>query len=228
VELALKRTDYIVIDDREAEPKDQKSSTGKKTSTGGIEELKEESPADLKPLSASELSSLGLSAASFIINNADPLETFLKVTQDFPKHSSAIAAHNATTEFLQEFHSNRAAMLPAGYNVLWINGVQMSQRQIDAFSLLEHLRKERKLITRFRDLGLSAQDAVSLLWHPALAEAQATGEPQRYDYRDEIEGRGVIIWLNNLEKDKRYEEWPTALVAVRTDLLASIICPECC
>lgn len=228
VELALKRTDYIVIDDREAEPKDQKSSTGKKTSTGGIEELKEESPADLKPLSASELSSLGLSAASFIMNNADPLETFLKVTQDFPKHSSAIAAHNATTEFLQEFHSNRAAMLPAGYNVLWINGVQMSQRQIDAFSLLEHLRKERKLITRFRDLGLSAQDAVSLLWHPALAEAQATGEPQRYDYRDEIEGRGVIIWLNNLEKDKRYEEWPTALVAVRTNLLASIICPECC
>ncbi|KAJ9210951.1 CAZyme family GT24 [Paecilomyces variotii] len=216
VELALKRTDYIVIDDREADPKDQKISAGKKASIAGIDDLKEESPVDLKPLSASELSGLGLSAASFIVNSADPLETFLKVTEDFPKHSSAIAAHNATIEFLKEFRSNRAGTLslPSGYNVMWINGVQMDPRQIDAFSLLEHLRKERMLITRFKDLGLSAQDAVNLLWHPALAEVQTTDEPQRYDYRDSTEGGDVIIWLNNIEKDKRYEGWPTALIAL--------------
>ncbi|KAL1865621.1 killer toxin resistant protein [Paecilomyces lecythidis] len=216
VELALKRTDYIVIDDREAEPKDQKSSAGKKPSIAGIDALKEESPADLKPLSSSELSSLGLSAASFIMNSANPLETFLKVVEDFPKHSSAIATHNATAEFLTEFRANRGGSLslPSGYNVMWINGVQISPRQIDAFSLLEHIRKERKLITRFKDLGLSAQDAVNLLWHPALTEVQTAQEPQRYDYRDKAEGGDVIIWLNNIEKDKRYEGWPTALVAL--------------
>lgn len=213
VELALKRTDYIVIDDREAEPKIQKDSKRRKPSA---EELKEEedSPADLKPLSSSEVLSLGLNAASFVMNSDNPLETLQKLSQDFPKHSSAIAAYNATDNFLNEFRSNRAQMLPAGHNVMWINGIQIDARQIDAFSLLEHLRRERKLIAGFRNLGLSAQEAVSLLSHEAVAETQVNNDPQRYDYRDNVEGGHVIIWLNDLEKDRRYEAWPSSLAAV--------------
>lgn len=211
VELALKRTDYIVIDDRDAEPMNEKEPKRRKPSA---EELKEDSPADLKPLSSSEVSSLGLNAASFVMNSDDPLETLQKLSEDFPKHSSAIAAYNATDNFLKEFRSNRALMFPAGHNVMWINGIQVDPRQVDAFSLLEHLRRERKLITGFRNLGLSAQEAVSLLSHEAVAETQVSNEPQRYDYRDTIEGGHVIIWLNDLEKDKRYEGWPSSLTAV--------------
>jgi hypothetical protein len=36
----------------------------------------------------------------------------------------------------------------------------------------------------------------------------------RYDYRDEKDGGGVIIWLNNLEKDSRYRDWPSGLSAL--------------
>jgi UDP-glucose:glycoprotein glucosyltransferase len=104
-------------------------------------------------------------------------------------------------------------MIPSGGNLMWINGVQIDQRQIDAFSLLDHLRRERKLIEKFRGLGLSAQDTVKLLSHPLLAESHADVDSQRYDYRDELDGGEVIIWLNNLEKDSRYQEWPTGLEA---------------
>jgi UDP-glucose:glycoprotein glucosyltransferase len=105
-------------------------------------------------------------------------------------------------------------MLPSGANALWINGVQIDPRQIDAFFLVDHLRRERKLMESFRSLGLTAKEAVDILSHDSVTESVAQDIAQRYDYRDEIEGGGVVIWLNDLEKDARYESWPGDLVGV--------------
>jgi UDP-glucose:glycoprotein glucosyltransferase len=216
VELALKRTDYIVIDDRAAEQLEEKGAKGSPTDP---DEIKEDAPEDLQPLSSSEVTRLGLNSVSYVMDSADPLDTLIRMSQNFPKYSSIVAAHNATGEVAQEIRHNRLKTLPGGYNVMWINGIQMDKQQIDAFSLLEHLRRERKLIEKFRCLGLSANDAVKLLSHSLLTEAQAGGEEQRYDYRDNLEGGQVIIWLNNLEKDDRYETWPGDLDSVRISFI---------
>lgn len=208
VELALKRTDYIVIDDRDAEERGTGSfESGKSDATG--DDLD-----DLRPLSSSEVSRLGLNTVGYVLDSDDPFDTLVKLSQDFPKYSARVAAHNVSTELLQDIRSSRLRMLPPGLNVLWINGVQIEPRQVDAFTLLDHLRRERKLIEKFRNLGLSATDAVELLSHPLLGEALARDGPQRYNYRDDIEGGGVIMWLNNLEKDARYESWPSELAGV--------------
>lgn len=210
IELALKRTDYIVIDDRDAEQRDESSKDS--TTTG---QLKEDAPDDLRPLSSSEVSRLGMNSAAYVMDSEDPLGTLLKLSQNFPRYSSTVAAHNATKELRNEIRVNRARMIPPGYNVMWINGVQIDSRQIDAFSLLENLRRERRLIEKFRDLGISGQEAVKLLSHPLLAEAHSDDDLQRYDFRDQLEGGDVIIWLNNLEKDSRYKAWPGDLESVR-------------
>lgn len=115
---------------------------------------------------------------------------------------------------MKEHQANREQLLPAGYNVLWINGVQIPQRDVNPFTLLEHLRRERSLINGVRRQGLSGPEAIDLLSNSAITETQADDEPQRYDFRDEIEGGRVIIWLNDIEKDKRYEDWPSSLAAV--------------
>ena len=205
VELALKRTDYIVIDDREA------SSSQPEAETMPEKFDEEDVPADIKPLSKSELASLGVNAASYVMSSSDPFDTLIKVSQDFPKYSAAIANHNATEGFLSAFKANKEEFLPAGYNIMWINGLQIGPRDINAYSLLEHLRNERRLINSFRDEGLSAAEAINLLSHGDIAQAQVEDEPQRYDYRDELEGGKVVIWLNDIEKDKRYERWPSTL-----------------
>lgn len=146
----------------------------------------------------------------------DPLDTLVKLSQDFPKYSSTIAAYNSSADLLSEIKANRLGMLPSGSNALWINGVQIDPRQIDAFFLVDHLRRERKLIESFRSLGVTAKEAVDLLTHEIVTESVAQDTPQRYDYRDEIEGGGVIIWLNDLEKDAKYQSWPGDLTAVST------------
>ncbi|EAW23905.1 putative UDP-glucose:glycoprotein glucosyltransferase [Aspergillus fischeri NRRL 181] len=208
VELALKRTDYIVIDDRDAGKRSQKDSGSSESAS-----VEEESPDDLGALSSSEVARLGLNTVSYVMDSEEPLDTLVRISQDFPKHSAKIAAYSASDALLKDIRTSRLGMLPSGVNAMWINGVQIDPRQVDAFTLLDHLRRERKLIDKFRGIGLSAKEAVDLLCHQTLGETLAKDSPPRYNYRDQIEGGGVIIWMNDLEKDTKYQSWPDDLSA---------------
>lgn len=210
VALQLKRTDYIVIDDRQAAESDK--NTAQKPMDTDLNS--EEDVADLKPLSKDDVADLGLKAASFVTQSEQPMDTLLKLVQDFPKYSSIIASHNASDAFVEEHIKNREQLLPTGYNVIWINGVQVPTRDVNPYSLLAHLRRERKLVNGIRSQGLSGPEVISLLSHSAIAETQSESEPQRYDFRDATEGGDVIIWLNDIENDDRYENWPTDLRAL--------------
>jgi UDP-glucose:glycoprotein glucosyltransferase len=217
VELALKKTDYIVIDDREAEAGSDQKPIGAEVVLG------EEEVTDLKALSKSELASLGLKTASYIMQSEKPFETLLKIVQDFPKYSTSIAAHNASEKFVAEHEANRLQMVPAGANVMWMNGVQLIDRQIEPFNLVDMLRRERKLISGVKNLGLTGKQAVSLLGHPKVSSAKPDDEPLRFDWRDEAEEGRVILWLNDLEQDERYEDFPTSLMSVSTPALVSVV-----
>jgi UDP-glucose:glycoprotein glucosyltransferase len=206
VELALKKTDYIVIDDRDA------ADSGKgKQAVLGNDKVEEELVDDLRPLPASELLEL---ASSYVMSSKSPLNELQKLTQDFPKFSHVIGSQSVSKDFMVEHKNNREVLVPPGYNVIWINGVQIESRQVDPFTLLNHLRRERTLIHGFRQLGLTGPEAIGLLSHTAISESISNDEPQRYDFRDDIEANGVIIWLNDIEKDKRYSGWPTNVEAV--------------
>jgi UDP-glucose:glycoprotein glucosyltransferase len=143
--------------------------------------------------------------------------------QDFPKYSSIIAGHNVSESFLEEHAKNRELLLPTGFNMIWINGIQIPARDVNPYSLLAHLRRERSLVNGIRSQGLSAPDVVALLSHDAISATQSEEEPQRYDFRDEIEGGNVIIYMNNIEKDSRYETWPSELRTVRRHEQAPLI-----
>ena len=216
VELALKRTDYIVIDDREGETADKEG--GDITAKSEDVSLETEDIDDLKPLSSSQLLGLGLKASSFILASEDPFDTLLKVSRDFPKHSSILSKLNASEEFVAEHFANRDKFLPAGYNVVWMNGMQVEARQMNAYSLLAQLRRERRLVSSFQDVGLSGAEAISLISHSSVGELKSEGDVQRYDYRDTLEGGNVILWLNDIEKDRRYDSWPSHASAVSKKL----------
>jgi UDP-glucose:glycoprotein glucosyltransferase len=209
VELALKRTDYIVIDDRLQDEESHHDKTGAGAGLDSSEDV-----VDIKPLAASDLSSLGLKSTSFILQSDDPLETLIKLTQDLPKFLTTIVAHNVSVEFEKEFRLSSLQGVPDGLNMLWLNGVQLIERQIQPFALIERLRQERKLIDGFRALGLNGKQAVSILGHQDVATAKEGSEALRYDWTDRLEDGRVIIWLNDIENDDIYEEYPKSLKSV--------------
>ncbi|UNI17283.1 killer toxin resistant protein [Purpureocillium takamizusanense] len=208
VELALKKTDYIVIDDRESHHEFEKP-LGSDAVLNEIEEV-----ADLQPLSASELGPLGIKTASFIQRSTEPFATLVKVTQDFPRYAASLASHNVSQEFLAEAEENRAKLVRGGINFLWMNGRQLIERQIEPFNLVEMLRRERMLIRGVRSLGLDGKQAVSLLGHEAVSSAKEDDESLRYDWTDREEHGHVIIWLNDLENDVQYAEYPKELASL--------------
>jgi UDP-glucose:glycoprotein glucosyltransferase len=211
VELVLKRTDYIVIDDRES------ATNHESQKPIGTETLfDDEDSTDIRPLSSSELATLGLKTASFIQHSGSPFQTLVKLMQDFPRFSASISAHNVSEEFSAAYEEVAAQRIPKGVNAIWINGVQLIERQIEPFALVERLRGERKLIDGVRSLGLNAKQAISLLGHESVVEAKTGDEDAvRYDWTDRNEDGRVIIWLNDLESDSRYHEYPRTVASVR-------------
>jgi UDP-glucose:glycoprotein glucosyltransferase len=212
VELQLKRTDYIVIDDREAT-----EATADQAHDRGSTEVVldgEGDVSDLKPLAASELAGLGLNTASFIIESESSFETLIKLTQDFPKFSTSLAARNVSDKFIAEHRQNREIAGPAGVNALWMNGVQLTERQIDPYTLVNSIRRERAFMKGAMDLGLTTKEAVSLLGHREITMASTIEDGPRFDWRDQLEDGRVIIWLNNIEKDKRYATFSSSLSTV--------------
>ncbi|KAJ3497246.1 hypothetical protein NLG97_g2045 [Lecanicillium saksenae] len=207
VELALKRTDYIVIDDRESQ---NDANAQKPLNTEAI--FEEQELTDIRPLSTSELASLGMKSASFIQSSKNPFETLVKLMQDFPKFSASISAHNVSTSFSDEYQRGHIQRVPRGVNALWMNGLQLIERQIEPYALVEMLRRERKIIDTVRKLGFDGADAISILGHEKVAAAKSdAGDSIRYEWTDRSEEGYAIIWLNDLEKDARYAQYPDEL-----------------
>ena len=86
--------------------------------------------------------------------------------------------------------------------------------------LVRALLNEQKLIRSFEKLGMDAPKAIDIMTHPSLAkmEASQAGEPTDvYDVRSDL-----VLWCNNLEKDKRYKKWSNNLMDVG---FFYILCP---
>lgn len=66
------------------------------------------------------------------------------------------------------------------------------------------MRKERQLVNQLVSAGLSRSEAVEVLTHASLTKPSAGQLLEgMFDASDRKDGGGVIIWLNDLEKDER-------------------------
>jgi UDP-glucose:glycoprotein glucosyltransferase len=156
------------------------------------------------------LSDLGYQAVQLITGSSSPLDTLQHLSQDFPSQSLKIAAVEVDVELIAHLRENNK-IVPGGENLLWINGLHIQPAKVEAFNLLSVMRRERTLINALRSLGLTNSQAVQFLSHSTIAEKVETGQTNRFDVRDDIEGGNVIIWLNDLEKDSRYNTWPQGI-----------------
>lgn len=84
--------------------------------------------------------------------------------------------------------------------------ISLTNFYVRTHRLLRLLRKERALILSLTSLGLSPGEAVDLLTHPAIGDAQSTKgvTDGLFDASDRLEEGKAIVYWNDIEKDKRY------------------------
>ncbi|KAI9266794.1 UDP-glucose:glycoprotein glucosyltransferase-domain-containing protein [Phascolomyces articulosus] len=210
VEMALKKTDYLVIDDREAQQgssvKGKLASFGKKLSQTLFDD---NAPSKIEPLTSAEIHELGLKATQFVKKSDHPLSTLVQLSQDFPQHGRRISDLSLHTDLTGEVLENRRSF--SSENAMWLNGLVLDETEVDPFSLLRALEREQKLTQSFENLGIDASEAIDIMSHKALSKMETNqqgGEPTDvYDVRSDL-----VIWWNNLEKDKRYKNWSKSLM----------------
>ncbi|TGZ85725.1 hypothetical protein EX30DRAFT_393051 [Ascodesmis nigricans] len=206
VGLALKKTDYMVMDDRDLGDGAEETGKGSIKTSETQAVLEDSESQDITPLQGKDLAGLGYKAASFIMASENPFDTLQKLSQDFPKYQAKLAAVETDEELVDELGDNWDMLFGPGVNQMFINGLQMEDSHINVFGLIEHLRGETRLIDGFKKLGLNTTEVMKLLTHETLTQAKAD-KTQRFDYRDVKEGGDVIFWLNDLEKDARYKDF---------------------
>ena len=88
---------------------------------------------------------------------------------------------------------------------LFINGLQFDMDYVDIFTILEALKSEAKVLDGLGRLDIEDSIASKLI---ALDFTNA-GSKQNYgiDVRD-----SAVNWVNDLEKDKMYKNWPDSVM----------------
>ncbi|KAJ3081694.1 hypothetical protein HK102_002197, partial [Quaeritorhiza haematococci] len=96
VELAIKSTEYKVIDDRNLQSgedtKDEDDDTSHDASDShSLDSVLDSTTPSVKALTKEELHELGMKVSTFVANSTNPLQTLVKVTQDLPKYAHILA-----------------------------------------------------------------------------------------------------------------------------------------
>ncbi|CAG8465507.1 9724_t:CDS:10 [Cetraspora pellucida] len=213
VELALKNTDYIVLDDRKVETDDVNENDNQEPmlqERSSIDHLFDQQISEIKPLKYGEIKDLGLKAAQFVLEAQNPLLALSQLSQDFPKYSGPISQITLNSTWEAEVQLNQQYIMDIDKNSIWINGLILDPNSVNPFSLLKTMRRERQIMLSLKSLGLSLQQTVELLASPIISESKYSQDIFRgvFDVRDKSEKEHVVVWLNDLEKEVRYAHWP--------------------
>lgn len=200
-EVYIKRTDYLVIDDRDSKGKSSEDELKEDVSKDGDKESSDsstlKSDSEGATISKGALGTLGFRAARFILNNQNKFEALVNVSLDFPKYSHAISELSPDRMVFSEL--SEAGLRP-GSNALYINGAPIDNVKDDVFSIVKVIDRERKFMDQFKKIGIPSKTALDLVL--AESEEAVAEENVRYDYRSPS-----IIWFNDLAKDERYSRW---------------------
>ncbi|QRV75871.1 glycosyltransferase family 24 protein [Ceratobasidium sp. AG-Ba] len=232
VALDLKKMDYLALDDRGPRSQGSKNdneATGESAWEDYISTILAEHPhqeLDLTtPLTEPEIASLPYLATHLVMTSKEPLKALTHLSQNFPKHAVSLARRWDTnrTEELATKHENigeevqaNMHMVAGAGNMAWLNGMHISENDMNPLSLLRLFRRERQVMSSLTNAGLTPEQAIGVLANGNIGKAAtATSATDGvFDASDRLEGGKAITWLNDIEKDKRYARWPNSLTVL--------------
>ncbi|KAJ2334333.1 killer toxin resistant protein, partial [Coemansia sp. RSA 2681] len=208
--LALKSTEYKVIDDRDLDSSHTRPKLAVQDRDSGGDSLlfeAEQEPA-IKGLSEKLVARLGIQATQMVLQADDKLAVLKQLAQDLPRYAhllSEVAVNQTVASDVRAFAELEVRPLFA------INGVSIDSDDLDPFKLLEHIRRENEVIGHLEAAGLTQSQAIDLMIEAGSAAGDgAEGNDElTFDMRDRSSDKKTVLWLNDLERDSRYAMWPS-------------------
>jgi len=232
VELAIKNMEYKAVDDRQKEGGaedsgdfeeemeldgfDFKILTQRKPQLDiQLRSFREALLSDLHKGDSSEikvwaLKDLGVQASQRILQSDEPLRLIRDLSHNLPTLVSSVSRMRVNPEIKAELERNRQIVNP-GTNKLNVNGRPIDlDDDLNPFRLIDILRAETELMDKIMSLGFDDKSARKLILAP-LGPADPYNPPVfKMDLREEEH----LFWVNNLESDPQYNDWPRSLEAL--------------
>ncbi|XP_061648088.1 UDP-glucose:glycoprotein glucosyltransferase 2 isoform X4 [Phyllopteryx taeniolatus] len=230
VELAIKSTEYKAVDDTQV--KDSKTiikaeedhndevqgfffGTLKKSHPELQEQLGElrkhllDSTNDMAPLKVWELQDLSFQAAARILSvpKFDTLKLMRDLSQKFPSKARSLTRVAVNSKMRKEIEENQKHLsetigVHPGDGELFINGLPIDLEVHNAFSILEILRSEARVLEGLHNLGVKGEHQGTLLRLPANHVTDSYGLDIRHP---------AVMWMNDIENDPMYSSWPAGV-----------------
>ncbi|KAJ3023155.1 hypothetical protein HKX48_004096 [Thoreauomyces humboldtii] len=209
VELALKSTEYKVVDDRDTHGQKDAPTINRSEQNAELQE----DPPRIVPLTSNQTQGkrpMNPARRVWIANPAEnPLLSLRDISQNFPKFAHILKDISLDAELADKVAANQRKM-PGMRNRIWINGFEQELTKLDIFNLQKTLRAESSRVSELMALNLTSVQAVNILSTPLLQKGGLeVAWGKGFDVRSEI-----VIWWNDLEKDKRYKSWPKGIAEV--------------
>jgi UDP-glucose:glycoprotein glucosyltransferase len=182
-------------------------------------------------------------AVSYIKQSPLPLQTLSRLAQDFPVYAQALANQTIDRKLISDIRGNQRQGLPAGRDLLWLNGLAIGVSALDVYGLINAIRLESEAVGLLSSrLGISISKAVDIIsetegvsdsnegpssssadglfdlrepWELTTENSKSGGsDDDSSNNEDDSSDKGklrAVVWLNDLERDKRYGRWSRSL-----------------
>ena len=233
VELAMKNMEYKAVDDTKIGATD--GAAGEEIDDGDVggfdfkvlyerrPELKTELQAFrdtlLAEVSKSDenvkvwaLKDLGIQASQRIMEAKEPLRLMRDLSHNLPTLVSSLSRLKVNMSMKNEIEANHQYLQP-GTNLVLLNGRQIDPETTTPFGLFSVLRFEIETMEKLSTLGFSFSSARKLLVAPDPDRA-AKMMGAAPSFKLDVSHADHVFWMNDLERDSRYRQWPNRLEAL--------------
>ncbi|CCH41407.1 UDP-glucose:glycoprotein glucosyltransferase [Wickerhamomyces ciferrii] len=220
VDLTLKRTDYLVIDDRDVNNKNVKRDQIKQDAQQVLKNQESSNSFldiyndDIPGVNQQDLKDLDLKIASFISSSQNQSENFqnlIHIVQDLPKFTSYLSELEINDELLESTEFNEKLGLTSDSSAIFLNGLPIDESDLNVFGLYKAIKKELSLVENFSDLKLDPKITKDLIGKFALLSMVKNRKTLKTRYNIETNEHNPIIFINNIESDPTYENIPKDL-----------------
>jgi len=160
-----------------------------------------------------ELGDISLQATARILSSTDPLAWWTDLTQNFPIRARNILKTKLSSQLRKQ--ADFAKQLEMDTGSIRINGIRIdvSSESFNIFSVLKIIDDELENTKLIQDAGIDCTHLryLSEIFGEGVDEDdQAVHILRDAGMRLDIkqQAKGSIFFLNNIEKDKKYDRWP--------------------
>ena len=159
------------------------------------------------------LKDLGVQASQRILQSEDPLRLIRDLSHNLPALVNSISRMRVNETIRTELEGNRQYMHP-GTNMIYVNGRKLHLDALTPYNLFDFVKHEVKMMDSMQGLGLDTRSSRKILNAPSDDDGMGGMGGEEHAFKLDIKDDEHVLWLNDIEKDDMYKQWPRSLQAL--------------